>query len=373
MTCGAFEPGFRGGGLVRAVVQTVDNAPERIDLALVTRDRDVGTRDPYPGLSGRWVGRGRARVFYLDVSRPRQWLALWRELRRTRFDLLYVNSLWSAFSIVPVAALRLGLLRARRVLVAPHGEFSPGALSLKAGKKRLFLAGWAPVLRGLNVVWHACAEREAAEIRAICPWARVTVSPNQLSLPREPIPVTSVHDGPARLVFIGRISPKKNLTLVLAALAKVSTPVEFDIYGPIEDAGYWSRCQELTSRLPAAVRCEYRGELAPDKVVAAFADYDAFVFPTLGENFGYVIAESLSASCPVICSAETPWTELLAAGGGEVVPKLTPDDLAERLERIAAMSPTERLRARQAAGRAYRSWREGSQEPNILERVSAAW
>jgi glycosyltransferase involved in cell wall biosynthesis len=42
-----------------------------------------------------------------------------------------------------------------------------------------------------------------------------------------------------------------------------------------------------------------------------FSRYDAFVLPTLGENVGHVIAESLSASCPVICSDETPWTDLL--------------------------------------------------------------
>lgn len=35
--------------------------------------------------------------------------------------------------------------------------------------------------------------------------------------------------------------------------------------------------------------------------------YDLFVFPTLGENFGHVVIESLSAGTPVFMSNTTPW------------------------------------------------------------------
>ncbi len=38
----------------------------------------------------------------------------------------------------------------------------------------------------------------------------------------------------------------------------------------------------------------YRGKLIHD-VWATFARYDAFVFPTRGENFGHVIAKTLAA------------------------------------------------------------------------------
>ena len=35
--------------------------------------------------------------------------------------------------------------------------------------------------------------------------------------------------------------------------------------------------------------------------------HDLFVFPSLSENFGHVIFESLSAGTPVITSVHTPW------------------------------------------------------------------
>jgi glycosyltransferase involved in cell wall biosynthesis len=367
-TCGVFEPGFRGGGMVRAVARTVDTASERIDLAFVTMDRDLGSTDVYPG-SGRWNPRGRSRVFYLDTRSPRQWLRLWRALRSARFDLLHVNSVWSpAFTVVPVIAARLGLIRADRVLVSPHGEFSAGALSVKAAKKRLFLWWWSRFLRGLDVTWHAVTEMEADEIRAACPWAVIVVNHYQLALPAEPAaPVP--RDGPARLVFLGRIAPKKNLHRVLEALGRVSAPVELDIYGPVEDRAYWARCRSLIAHVPARSRVTYRGEVEPDDAGRTFAGYDAFVFPTLGENFGYVIAESLSAACPVICSDQTPWSRVLREGGGVVLTDPGPASLAGVIERLAGMTADGRMRARRAAAAAYRSWRAGVEDANLLDRV----
>ncbi len=371
-TCGVFEPGFRGGGPVRSVANIVDTVSAHTELVLVTGDRDLGATTAYPGLSGRWVSRHRSRVFYLNPKALRHWLRLWRELRSVRFDLLYVNSLWSpVYTLLPVLAVRLGMIHAAAVLIAPRGELSPGALTLKAGKKRLFLSGWSRLLRAMGVTWHATSDREATEIRVACPWAQVELCANRVTLPLEPVPVTDPGTGPARLVFISRICAKKNLRLILLALRELRQPVEFDIYGPTEDARYWSGCVALIAQLPANVRASYRGELPPAEVRATFARYDAFVFPTLGENFGHVIAESLSASCPVVCSDRTPFSEVLRNGGGTVVRELTTEAFRDRLADFAALTPAQRLRTRALAGEAYRSWRASAGSPNIIEQVRA--
>ena len=178
------------------------------------------------------------------------------------------------------------------------------------------------------------------------------------ALPPEPH-LATLHDGPVRLVFVGRICPTKNLHMVLDALHRLDAPAGLDIYGPLEEGLYWSRCKALIGRLPAWVRARYCGELTPAQTRLTFARYDAFVFPTLGEEVGHIIAESLSASCPVICSTKTPWTDLLISGGGIVLPELNPGRLADEIARVAAASHAERAGARQRAGAAYRSWRGG--------------
>lgn len=370
VTCGAFEPGYRAGGPIRSVARIVDTVPDDIEILLVTSDRDAGDTEPYPGLSGRWVTRGRVRIFYLDTGRIRQWLRLWRDLRAAPADLLYVNSLLApTFSLLPILAAATRLIGARKILIAPRGELSPGALALKSGKKRTFLKLWVPLLRRLNTAWHASTVMEQADIEKLCPAARVETVGNQTALPDEPHSVDAAVPGPARMVFISRISPKKNLDLLLAALRNVSQPVELDIYGPLEDAAYWKHCEALIADHPAHVRAVYRGELLPTAVRETFSRYDLFAFPTKGENFGHVIAESLSASCPVLCSNQTPWTETLDNGGGLVVDELTEVTLTKELARVAGMSPAERLAMRRGAGEAYRRWRASLIEENILVRV----
>jgi glycosyltransferase involved in cell wall biosynthesis len=375
VTSAGFEPGFRGGGPIRSLTGIVDTVTEKTELYLITRDRDLGASDPYPGLSGHWVNRGDSRIFYLNVWRPGQWFELWRQLRAMRFDLLYVNSLWDpVFTVIPIVAVRVRLIHAARLLLAPRGELAPGALSLKRSKKRLFLRQWAFFLKGMHPVWHASSDREASQIRALNPWAHVEVSQNPVSLPLEPLPPTVAAEGPTRLVFIGRLAPVKNLHSVLTALVGLSGPVEFDIYGPVEDGAYWAKCQQIIGRLPSHVRVAYGGELAPEEVRPTFSRYDAFVFPTLGENFGHIVAESLSASCPVICPDTTPWTEVLEAGGGIVLRDPSFTGWTHQIDHLAAMSPKDRLRARERAGRAYRSWRSQAFRPNILEQArEAAW
>jgi glycosyltransferase involved in cell wall biosynthesis len=370
-TCDYYAPGFRGGGPGRSVAAVIDTASPRTKVDLIVRDRDLGAPHSYPELSGRWVDRARAHVFYLNVRRTGQWVRLWRALRRTSFDLLYVNSLWSPlFTVVPVVAVRLGLIQAKDIIVAPHGSFSPAALSIRASKKKLFLPFWASLLKSMNVLWQADSEGEAADIRAACPWAVVRISETPVAFPPEPL-APAVQHRTARLVYIGRIAAIKNLELTYRALLTVSTPLVLDIYGPVEDRKYWARCQALARRLPDQVKVRYLGPIPHAEVRSTFARYDAFVFPTLGESFGHIIAESLSASCPVICSAETPWTSVLQSGGGTVLTALTPECLGAEIDRLAASTPAERTESRRLSGQAYRLWRDRTDDTNILEMARA--
>jgi glycosyltransferase involved in cell wall biosynthesis len=44
--------------------------------------------------------------------------------------------------------------------------------------------------------------------------------------------------------------------------------------------------------------------------------YHLFVLPTLGENYGHVIYEALSAGDPVLISDQTPWRNLIEMKAG---------------------------------------------------------
>ena len=324
--------------MLKSMVQVLENLPESVTVTLVTADRDLGDSVPYDGLSGRVVHRGPHEVYYLNVRNPRHWLALQRWARRNPVDLLYVNSLWSPpFTVLPVVAHLLGMLPSREVLLSPRGELSPGALSIKSTKKQAFLRGWAPLLRRIDPVWHASTEMEQTDIHRLFPGARTVIQTGSRGdEPRTEIIGSSER---ARFVFISRIAEMKNLLLALQALQAVRAEADFDIYGPLEDIQYWRQCQRLIADLPRNVQARYLGELRPDQVKDTFAQYDAFILPTRGENFGHVIAESLSSGCPVICSQRTPWTQVLLLGGGAALDEMDARTLSEEIETWANRTP----------------------------------
>ena len=348
------------------MVHILDNLPQSVKVTLVTSDRDLGDSVPYPGLSGKVVRRGPHEIYYLNRRDPRQWLTLLRWARRNPVDLIYVNSLWSPmFTVLPIVAHRLGLLKSRELLLAPRGELSPGALGIKYTKKRAFLLVWAPLLRGIDPMWHASTEMEEREVHQVFPWARTVVQINGPGdVPRKEIIASGQR---ARFVFISRVSEKKNLQLGLEAFRLVKSEVEFDIYGPLEDADYWRTCQRLIEELPDNVRATYRGVLRPDQVQETFAQYDGFILPTLGENFGHVIAESLSAGCPVICSQHTPWTGVLNQGGGVALKELDSRVWADEINRRARQTVSQRDQAKVNALDAYVRWRLRQEKTSAVE------
>jgi glycosyltransferase involved in cell wall biosynthesis len=79
------------------------------------------------------------------------------------------------------------------------------------------------------------------------------------------------------------------------------------------------------------------GEVAP-----LMAAHDVFFLPTLGENYGYVVAEALAAGCPVLLSDRTSWRDLQSAGVGADLPLDDIEAFRQALSRWAALSETER-------------------------------
>lgn len=370
VTTFAFSPGFKAGGPIKSVTEILDRLDGAVPCLLITSDRDMGDREPYPGLSGTVVARGTHDVFYVDRSNPRHWLRALRLTRRAQPEVLYLNSLWSPhFTVLPVLATALRLVRPRRVLLAPRGELSPGALAIKHTKKRLFLVVWSALLRAVHTTFHASTDTEAGQIATVMPWARSIVQINS----RGPAPrAEALSSGAdARVVFLSRISRKKNLGLALDSLQHVPAPVTLDVYGPVEDRALWSEYADRIDRLPAHVTVRYGGELHPDDVGDTLARYDAFVFPTLGENFGHVIAESLAAGCPVICSDETPWSDVLRDGGGEVVPSFTVAEWARVLTSWVSLPADDRSRAKDRALGAYGRWRSSVRTTLAVEELLA--
>jgi len=226
-----------------------------LQFLIVTCDRDALDSEPYRDISAdQWNCVGKAKVFYAPPGN-RSLTAFVRLIRETPHDVLYLNSFFDpVFTLLPLAARAMGLVPRRPCVIAPRGEFSPGALTLKTWKKRpyVWLARTLRLYSGLT--WQASSDQEAEDIQRVLGdvASRILVAPNLPSLcgVMRTDHKARTEGGPLRVVFLSRITPKKNLDFALQVLSRVKTPLVFNIYGPIRDKAYWQVCQRSVSKMP---------------------------------------------------------------------------------------------------------------------------
>ncbi|QRF59008.1 glycosyltransferase [Variovorax paradoxus] len=338
-----YLPGFKAGGPIRTISNMVEKLGSEFDFFVVTADRDLGEQVAYQGIRrNSWHELGKACVYYASSS-VFWFFRLFSIIKRFNGDILHLNSVFSfRFSILPM--LVWSILRSRGLIViGPRGEFSKNALLLKKRKKRFFIAIARAFLLYRNVTWHASTQHEAEDIRdVIGKDAKIRVAIDIACPPKEIIFSRKIA-GSLRIVFVSRIAPMKNLIGAIEMLEAAPCPVLFDVYGPIEDAAYWSKCQTAVERLPDHVRFNYCGPLPASDVHSTLTEYDVFYLPTLGENFGHVIAEALGCGLPVIISDKTPWRGLQQSNLGWDIPLERPVEFVDAIHRCFLMTAEDHL------------------------------
>jgi glycosyltransferase involved in cell wall biosynthesis len=349
---GYYIPGYKAGGPIKTISNMVNLMGDDISFSVVTRDRDLSDTTAYKNIeSDSWVQVGNAEVRYVS-ARIFGFKEIIRIIREKEFDLIYLNSFFDPLFTFRVLVLRLfGFLQETPLVLAPRGEFSLGALKFKGKKKAFYIwfMRFSGALKGIN--WHATSEVEFNDILRTVGVDRQCISkaPNISSFPSNdsPLPARN-YDNVLRVIFISRISPKKNLEYALKVVRDSGINIRFDIYGPIEDEKYWNRCKILIDTLPKDVVVDYKGSVESHFVFDLFKGYDVFLFPTFGENYGHVIGESLLAGTPVLTSDQTPWRNLFQKKWGWDLPLSQFDGFVDALRRTNEENYETRMAGRNA-------------------------
>jgi glycosyltransferase involved in cell wall biosynthesis len=313
-----FVPGYKAGGPLRSIWNLVLALGDQFDFYVYTRDRDDGDDRPFVGVRrDAWQQVGKARVFYASPSRLSS-LSLARAIADVRPHAIYLNSAFAPMTLRVLILRKLGIVQ-QPIVVAPRNELSPGALSLKAGKKHAFLSIGRRIALYRGLIWQCSNDAEATQVRDVFPAARTVIACDIAATIPEIVVSKEKERGHARLVYLSRISPKKNLLTALHAVRTCTGTVTFDIYGPVQDEEYWNECLELMSAMPPHVTVKYCGPLEPQRIPDTLASYHYFVLPTLSENFGHAIHEALSLGLPVLIGSDTPWTGVGGMKAGWIV------------------------------------------------------
>ena len=294
----------------------------------------MGEVIPYPGIKEEWNDRGNAKVMYVADEQYNS-STFEYVIKDIHPDYIYLQGLFQG-CVMP--CLRLAKKYGIKVILAPRGELCAGAFRKKYKKIPYILC-----LRMMgflkNVEFQSTSDEETEAIKHYLKvgLGRIHYLTNIPSIPHGLAERGSKNSGECRFVFISRILWKKNLLSAIKYLDGIKGKVTFDIYGPIEEDAYWTECETAIKALPSNIKVNYCGVLSHDDILNTFNQYDAFLFPTLSENFGHVIAEALVTGCIPIISDQTPWTDMNEAGAGWALPLTAESQFKNAIQEVVNM------------------------------------
>ncbi len=343
-----YVPAYRAGGPIRSVFNIVQTFDDEFDFYIVCSDKDLGENKPLGTIiSNQWQDNQNAQVIYLDAESQNsiKYIEIINEITP---DCIYLNSLFSKkFTLLPLKSIKQNQYKGL-VIIAPRGMFGKGALNIKPLKKKLFFL--YAKLTGLfkNVMWHASTSLEKEEISAIFNSSKINIAENIALLP-ELNAIENFTESPVNnILFLSRVSVKKNLRLLVDALtlSKHKSAIKLTIIGGVEDQNYFDECCKIMQE--NNVHFDFKGALPQHELSSYFLNSKVFVLPTLHENYGHAIIESMSYGLPVVISQYTPWRDLQSKGAGYDLP-LEPLKFAQAIDELIEMPTIDYLNLKKRA------------------------
>jgi glycosyltransferase involved in cell wall biosynthesis len=298
-------------------------------VEIMTTDIDGAGHLPVPvGRPLEW--RGVTTTFF-HAGRPKLYkfsYGLGRALRHRirEFDVVHIHSLYLFHTLAAAHYCRRYLVP---YVLRPHGTLDPWHRSQHRWRKAVYgrlVEGRN--LRGLAGIHYTTVEERdhAACLSLSAPSFVIPLGVDAQALTRPVDPTTLVVPtelaGRALVTFLGRLTAKKRLGLLLEAFAEVAhkrADAHLVIAGP-DDEGIG---RALRSQIVAAGlehRVTMLGLVVGEAKVALLQRSQVFILPSQDENFGVAVVEALAAGLPVVITEGVAISRQLAeADAGEVV------------------------------------------------------
>lgn len=298
-----YHPEFQYGGPPRKIHQLnlgLLNLGVRTEVMTFHSEHAGGGTAWVEGISVQylpWAGRGQRRL-------PRRLKALADAIARA--DVVHCYGLYNA--LCPPAAMLAMALRKPYVL-EPLGMY--GVRGRHGPAKRLYhltTTSWM-ARRAAAVV--ATSRTEADDLRLLVPTSRLDIRANGVDVPSLPSPPDAerfrqkhgLEPRDTVALFIGRISPIKNLDGLVRAFAAVAQPhTRLLLAGPPEP-DYSASLSALISFLRLDDQVRVLPPVYGSDRLATLAAADLFVLPSHFESFGNAAAEAAVAGLPVLLTS----------------------------------------------------------------------
>lgn len=314
----------RYGGPSRALPELCTALADRgHEVEVLTTDKSgFGSTSAPLGVPTYWAG---FTVTYHSAWPPRSYAfspGLARELLRrvNEFDLVHVHSLYLFHTLAAGVACRR---RGVPYVVRPHGTLDDYHRSHHRGRKALydFVFERRNLDRAAGIHYTSYAEFRQAEAAGVR--ARGFVVPLGVRLP-ETVRPEARRNCRGLVLFIGRLTEKKGLDLLLQSFAEVADGrprARLVIAGPDDDA-MAARLRTHASALGLGERVVFTGFVDGSAKARLLEEASVFALPSADENFGVAVVEAMAAGVPVVVTpAVAIADEIARAEAGLVIPR----------------------------------------------------
>jgi poly(glycerol-phosphate) alpha-glucosyltransferase len=225
-----------------------------------------------------------------------------RSLELKNPALLHIHGLWIYPSVAAIQWSR----RIKPYVVSPHGMLDPWALRNSRWKKRISAALYEDRHLHGAACLHALNFPEAEAMRAYGLKNPICVIPNGVELPAEP-EEKRLRESHRNLLYLGRLHPKKGLSLLVEAWCRVQQEAKGSgwrlIIAGWDQLGHQAELQTLAARLHSGSSIEFLGPQFGEAKSALFQEASAFILPSLSEGLPITILEAWSWRLPVLMTA----------------------------------------------------------------------
>lgn len=223
----------------------------------------------------------------------------------------------------------------KTLIWSPRGALQRWEGSSRIGLKKVWDFLWYHTADRADLTMHVTSEHECLETLTRFPMLRMAMIPNGVDVPAELSRIERQDE--LRLLFIGRLDPKKGIEALLKACSLVDSALPWRLaiagWGAPE---YISQLKEQIHDLGVEGRVEMMGEVLLEAKKKLFESSDVTLVPSHTENFAIVVAEALAHGVPVIASKGTPWSRLEQMKCGLWVDN-DPETLADAIRSISTM------------------------------------
>ena len=246
-------------------------------------------------------------------------------------QVIWFGGIWNALTIIGGV---ICVLSKQKFVISVHGMLAPSLIEMKSSRIKTLAIKFAlkHILRRAHAL-HCTVTSEAEDIKMLCGGdinTRVIQLPVKLNNFLKKPKSSSEQQAVVRLGFIGRITRKKNLDILLQAfiqaLAKNEKCMQLHIYGP-DLENLWQN--DLVHRIPETCSSiVYHGPKFDSELAEAYTSTDIFVLCSANENFAISVIEAAASGCALILDKRVGVSEFFDGNSAVLLENTSVDSLA---------------------------------------------